>query len=160
MGLHVSYLIHGLHLADPTFLQDDWLTAHTTDFHPVFSRLVAILGIAGILKPALILLAVALHVSAALLLYQVVATITAVHHRMTVFLAVPFTDDALAEIARQAIARKSGARGLRAIMEEVMLDIMYETPSKPDVRECIITAAVVRKEEEPKVLHVSRKRTA
>ena len=50
MGLHVSYLIHGLHLADPTFLQDDWLTAHTTDFHPVFSRLVAILGIAGILK--------------------------------------------------------------------------------------------------------------
>jgi len=71
-----------------------------------------------------------------------------------------FTDDALAEIARQAISRKSGARGLRAILEEVMLDIMYETPSKSDVRECIITAAVVRKEEEPKIIYVSRKRSA
>jgi ATP-dependent Clp protease ATP-binding subunit ClpX len=71
-----------------------------------------------------------------------------------------FTDDSLAEIARQAIARKSGARGLRAIMEEVMLDIMYETPSKSDVRECIITAAVVRKEEEPRIIYVSRKRSA
>ncbi len=71
-----------------------------------------------------------------------------------------FTDDALTEIARQAIARKSGARGLRAIIEEVMLDIMYETPSKTDVRECIITAAVVRKEEEPKMVFMSRKRSA
>jgi ATP-dependent Clp protease ATP-binding subunit ClpX len=71
-----------------------------------------------------------------------------------------FSDDALAEIARQAIARKSGARGLRAILEEVMLEIMYETPSKNDVRECIITAPVVRKEEEPKIVYVSRKRSA
>jgi ATP-dependent Clp protease ATP-binding subunit ClpX len=71
-----------------------------------------------------------------------------------------FTDDSLVEVARQAIARKSGARGLRAIMEEVMLDIMYETPSKSDVRECIITAAVVRKQEEPRLVHVSRKRSA
>ncbi|RJP68758.1 MAG: ATP-dependent Clp protease ATP-binding subunit ClpX [Candidatus Abyssobacteria bacterium SURF_17] len=71
-----------------------------------------------------------------------------------------FTDDALAEIARQAIARKSGARGLRAIMEEVMLDVMYETPSKSDIRECVITAAVARKQEEPKLIHVNRKRSA
>ncbi len=71
-----------------------------------------------------------------------------------------FTDDALAEIARQAIARKSGARGLRAIMEEVMLDIMYETPSKSDIQECIITAAVVRKQEEPKLVRPTRKRSA
>ena len=71
-----------------------------------------------------------------------------------------FRDDALAEIARQAIARKSGARGLRAIMEEVMLDIMYETPSKNDIRECIITAPVVRRQEEPELIHVSRKRSA
>ncbi len=71
-----------------------------------------------------------------------------------------FTDDALVEIARQAMARKSGARGLRAIMEQVMLEIMYETPSKTDVRECIISAAVVRKTEEPKLVRVSRKRSA
>ncbi|MBI5118338.1 ATP-dependent Clp protease ATP-binding subunit ClpX [Candidatus Poribacteria bacterium] len=71
-----------------------------------------------------------------------------------------FTEEALAEISHQAIARKSGARGLRAIMEEVMLDIMYETPSKSDVRECVITDAVVRKQEEPKLVHVTRKRSA
>ncbi len=71
-----------------------------------------------------------------------------------------FTDNALAEIARQATARKSGARGLRAIMEEVMLDIMYETPSKSDVRECVINAATVRKQEAPKLVRTSRKRSA
>ncbi len=71
-----------------------------------------------------------------------------------------FTDDALVEISRQAIVRKSGARGLRAIMEEVMLDIMYETPSKKDIRECIINAEVVSKTEEPKLIYVSRKRSA
>jgi ATP-dependent Clp protease ATP-binding subunit ClpX len=71
-----------------------------------------------------------------------------------------FSDDALAEIARQAIARKSGARGLRAIMEEVMLDIMYETPSKSNIKECVISEAVVRKQEEPKLIRVSRKRSA
>ena len=71
-----------------------------------------------------------------------------------------FTDDALAEIARQAIARKSGARGLRAIMEEVMLDIMYETPSKTDIRECIINAEVVRKKEEAKLVRTPRRRSA
>jgi ATP-dependent Clp protease ATP-binding subunit ClpX len=71
-----------------------------------------------------------------------------------------FTEDALAEIAHQAIARKSGARGLRAIMEEVMLEIMYETPSKTDIRECVINAAVVRKQEEPKFIRVTRKRSA
>jgi ATP-dependent Clp protease ATP-binding subunit ClpX len=71
-----------------------------------------------------------------------------------------FTDDALVEIAKQAISRKSGARGLRAIMEEVMLDIMYETPSKSNVQECIITSAVIRKQEEPKLIHVTKKRSA
>jgi ATP-dependent Clp protease ATP-binding subunit ClpX len=71
-----------------------------------------------------------------------------------------FTEDALATISSQAIARKSGARGLRAIMEEVMLDIMYETPSKSDIQECIINEAVVRKQEEPKLLYATRKRSA
>jgi ATP-dependent Clp protease ATP-binding subunit ClpX len=71
-----------------------------------------------------------------------------------------FTDDALVEIAHHAIARRSGARGLRAILEDVMLDVMYETPSKKDVRECIITAEVVRKQKEPEMILVSRKRSA
>lgn len=71
-----------------------------------------------------------------------------------------FTKDALVEISRQAISRKSGARGLRAIMEEVMLDIMYETPSKTDIRECIINAEVVRKKEEPKIVRTPRRRSA
>jgi len=71
-----------------------------------------------------------------------------------------FTDDALAEVARQATLRKSGARGLRAIMEQVMLDIMYETPSKTDIRECIINAEVVRKQEEPEFVRIPRKRSA
>lgn len=55
-----------------------------------------------------------------------------------------FTDDALIEIANLAIARKTGARGLRSIMEETMLDIMYDLPSSPNVSECIVTAETVR----------------
>ena len=47
-----------------------------------------------------------------------------------------------------------------AIMEEVMLDIMYETPSKSNIKECVISEAVVRKQEEPKLVRVSRKRSA
>ena len=48
-------------------------------------------------------------------------------------------DDAIREIARQAIDRKCGARGLRAIIENAMLDTMFELPGLPDVNECIIT---------------------
>ena len=49
-----------------------------------------------------------------------------------------FSDGAMASIAKEAIKRKSGARGLRAILENIMLDIMYELPSQNNVRECII----------------------
>ncbi|MFQ5901092.1 MAG: ATP-dependent Clp protease ATP-binding subunit ClpX [Thermodesulfobacteriota bacterium] len=49
-----------------------------------------------------------------------------------------FSDSALTSIAREAIKRKAGARGLRAIMENVMLDIMYELPSQSNIKECII----------------------
>ncbi len=48
-----------------------------------------------------------------------------------------FTDEALEAMAKEAVARKSGARGLRAIMEETMMNIMYELPSKKDVVECV-----------------------
>lgn len=52
-------------------------------------------------------------------------------------------------MVREAIKRKTGARGLRAIIEEVMLDIMYELPSLENVRECVITEEVVLKNEKP-----------
>jgi ATP-dependent Clp protease ATP-binding subunit ClpX len=49
-----------------------------------------------------------------------------------------FTDGALRAVARQALARKSGARGLRAILENSMLDLMYDVPSRDDVEECVV----------------------
>ncbi|MGH8869582.1 MAG: ATP-dependent Clp protease ATP-binding subunit ClpX, partial [Actinomycetes bacterium] len=54
-----------------------------------------------------------------------------------------FTDDALEAIADQAILRGTGARGLRAIMEEVLLSVMYEVPSRKDVARCVISGDVV-----------------
>ena len=54
-----------------------------------------------------------------------------------------FTEDATIAVGREAYRRKSGARGLRPVMEEVMLDVMYEIPSTTGVRECVINADVV-----------------
>ncbi len=54
-----------------------------------------------------------------------------------------FTEDALQSVAQEAARRKSGARGLRAILEEVMLDVMYEIPSLTGVTECVVTQEVV-----------------
>ena len=59
-----------------------------------------------------------------------------------------FTDGALVAIARKAHAQKTGARGLRAILEEVMLDIMYEIPSQSEIREVLITEDVILKKSE------------
>ena len=61
-----------------------------------------------------------------------------------------FEDDALVEIAKKAIERKTGARGLRAICEEVMLDIMYDIPSRTDVKRCVITKDVIDKVAPPR----------
>lgn len=60
-----------------------------------------------------------------------------------------FTDGALHAVARKAYAQKTGARGLRAIMEEVMLDIMYEIPSQTEIKEVVITEDVILKQGEP-----------
>ncbi len=60
-----------------------------------------------------------------------------------------FTEDALRAIATEAHRRKSGARGLRAIVEEVMLDVMYEIPSLSGVRECVVNAEVVVNRQRP-----------
>ncbi len=64
-----------------------------------------------------------------------------------------FTDEALREIARESIKRKTGARGLRAVMEEIMMDVMFEIPSKKGVKEVIITEDVVKKKEKPLVIY-------
>ncbi len=58
-------------------------------------------------------------------------------------------DDALELIAKKAIERKTGARGLRGILEEIMLDMMYEIPSRKDIKQCIITRETVEKNEKP-----------
>ncbi len=60
-----------------------------------------------------------------------------------------FERDALVEVARLAIERKTGARGLRAILEDVMLDIMFDIPSRSDVRRCVITKDVIDKKIQP-----------
>ncbi|MDW0118124.1 ATP-dependent protease ATP-binding subunit ClpX [Sporosarcina thermotolerans] len=60
-----------------------------------------------------------------------------------------FEEDALLEIAKEAIERKTGARGLRSIIENIMLDIMYELPSLDEVTECIITKESVLKKSSP-----------
>ena len=63
-----------------------------------------------------------------------------------------FTDSALTAIAKEAVKRKSGARGLRAILEKTLLDIMYELPSVENVKECVISEDVVLKKEAPILL--------
>jgi ATP-dependent Clp protease ATP-binding subunit ClpX len=64
-----------------------------------------------------------------------------------------FTDEALLGVAKDALKRKSGARGLRAILESVMLDIMYEIPSTTGIRECVIGEEVILKDESPLLIY-------
>ncbi|MGD0948605.1 MAG: ATP-dependent Clp protease ATP-binding subunit ClpX [Candidatus Binatia bacterium] len=71
-----------------------------------------------------------------------------------------FTDGALTAIAREALKRKSGARGLRAILENTMLDVMYEIPSQPAIKEVLISEEVVTKREQPIVLYQKAAETA
>ncbi|HEY8498927.1 MAG TPA: ATP-dependent Clp protease ATP-binding subunit ClpX [Limnochordales bacterium] len=71
-----------------------------------------------------------------------------------------FTDDAIRAIARKAMERKSGARGLRAIIEEIMLDVMFEVPSAGDVKKCTVTADVVERRAPPRLIRVDRSAAA
>ncbi len=64
-----------------------------------------------------------------------------------------FTESALRAIAEKALERKSGARGLRSVMEEAMLDVMYELPSDEHASECVINEQVIREGEFPVVLY-------
>jgi len=70
------------------------------------------------------------------------------------------TDSALSAIAREATKRKSGARGLRAILEGCLLDIMYEIPSIENVKECVIGEDVVLRKEDPILLYEQTKKQA
>ncbi|MEL7369205.1 MAG: ATP-dependent Clp protease ATP-binding subunit ClpX [Myxococcota bacterium] len=71
-----------------------------------------------------------------------------------------FTKAALQAIAREAIARESGARGMRAILENKMLDIMYEVPFLPGVKECRITREVIEKGEPPILIYEEEQMSA
>ncbi|MGD2206865.1 MAG: AAA family ATPase, partial [Anaerolineae bacterium] len=62
------------------------------------------------------------------------------------------TDDALEAIAEQAMGRKTGARGLRTILEETLLDVMYEIPSRSDVVKCMVNADTIRRKVRPLLL--------
>lgn len=62
-----------------------------------------------------------------------------------------FTQDALEAMVEKAIERKTGARGLRSIIEDSMRDVMYEVPSNSKISKCIITKDVVEKKEKAKI---------
>jgi ATP-dependent Clp protease ATP-binding subunit ClpX len=71
-----------------------------------------------------------------------------------------FTDDAVAAVAREAMKRGTGARGLRAVLEEVMLEVMYELPSLPGLKECIITREVILNKDRPILISEQKEQSA
>ncbi len=68
-----------------------------------------------------------------------------------------FTEEALTAIARKAIKLETGARGLRSVLEKLMLELMYELPAKSDISKCIITEGVINNGEEPIIVRTSKK---
>jgi ATP-dependent Clp protease ATP-binding subunit ClpX len=71
-----------------------------------------------------------------------------------------FTDDAVAAVAREAMKRGTGARGLRSVLEEVMLEVMYELPSLPGLKECIITRETIVSRERPILITEPKEQSA
>ena len=71
-----------------------------------------------------------------------------------------FQQDALDEVVEMAMTKKTGARSLRAILEDVMLDIMFQIPSQSGVQECIITKEVILKREPPLCITGEEKKPA
>ena len=71
-----------------------------------------------------------------------------------------FTDAAVKAIAQKATARKTGARGLRAVLEETMLEIMFDLPSQKDVEEVVINEEVVLKDEKPMLVYENKKQAS
>ena len=64
-----------------------------------------------------------------------------------------FRDDALRAVARKAMERKTGARGLRSILEQNLLDIMYDLPSMDDVSKVVIDSGVIEESSEPLLIY-------
>ncbi|MBF0338703.1 MAG: ATP-dependent Clp protease ATP-binding subunit ClpX [Nitrospirae bacterium] len=71
-----------------------------------------------------------------------------------------FKEEALRAIAKKAISKKTGARGLRAILEEVMLDVMYEIPSQEGIKECIVKEETILHNEKPILIYQQQAETA
>lgn len=71
-----------------------------------------------------------------------------------------FQDEALETVARKSLERKTGARGLRAIMEHTLMDLMYKTPSDDTIRKCIVTKEAVEGTGEPEIIHGEAKAPA
>jgi len=67
-----------------------------------------------------------------------------------------YTDESLRAIAKKAISYRSGARGLRAVIEDLMLDIMYDIPSSPNIREVVINEEVVEQKEKPIIIYAAK----
>jgi ATP-dependent Clp protease ATP-binding subunit ClpX len=68
-----------------------------------------------------------------------------------------FTDDALDACAEKAINHKTGARGLRTVLEDTLLDVMYEIPSRSDVKKCVVTGETIRSHQRPLLLSANGK---
>ena len=66
-------------------------------------------------------------------------------------------EDALGEIAKKAIERKTGARGLRSILEDLLLDTMYKAPSEESLKKVVLDAAVVKGDSEPLMVYEKTK---
>jgi len=71
-----------------------------------------------------------------------------------------FTDEALATIAQEALKRRTGARGLRSVIEETMQELMFEIPSRRDVRRVVVTREAILRQEPPAVITVSQLKNA
>lgn len=69
-----------------------------------------------------------------------------------------FEEDALIEVAKRAIERKTGARGLRSILEDVMMEIMYEIPSRDDIKKCIVTKETILNHQLPTLVLMEPKK--
>ncbi len=69
-----------------------------------------------------------------------------------------FTPDAVQAIAEEALKRKTGARALRSIVEEVMIDVMFEAPSRPDLKKCVVTRDLIEKKSSSALLVMGDKK--
>ena len=69
-----------------------------------------------------------------------------------------FEEDALLEVAKTAIKKKTGARGLRSILEQTMLDVMYEIPTNEKIAKCVVTKAAIQGKEQPKLIEGEKKK--